>query len=198
MIHFLSSSIASGLLRKGIIGEEKVPVCQYGFELIISTAAGFLLVMLSGILLGQAFSALVFYGLFIIVRLFTGGYHASSHLMCKTVLVCCCISVLLMSELLKQYSGVLLNAALLMPYLAAVMLFAPVEHINIPMTDEKRSRNRKISVITAITLTAANLVCCIFIPDISVVVSLTLLVIAVLIIIPKIQERRKTDYEKDR
>lgn len=197
MIHFLSSSIASGLFRNGIIDEEKVPVCQYGFELIISTAIGFFLVMLSGIIFEQALSALIFYSLFVIVRLFTGGYHAASHLRCKTVLVCCCISVLAMSELLNQYSGVLLNTVLLIPYMTAVIMFAPVEHINIPMTEEKRIRNRRISVITAITLTSANLVCCIFIPDISVVISLTLLVIAVLIIISKIQERRKSDYEKD-
>lgn len=197
MIHFLSSSIASGLFRNGIIDEEKVPVCQYGFELIISTAIGFFLVMLSGIIFEQALSALIFYSLFVIVRLFTGGYHAASHLRCKTVLVCCCISVLAMSELLNQYSGVLLNTVLLIPYMTAVIMFAPVEHINIPMTEEKRIRNRRISVITAITLTSANLFCCIFIPDISVVISLTLLVIAVLIIISKIQERRKSDYEKD-
>lgn len=197
MIHFLSSSIASGLFRNGIIDEEKVPVCQYGFELIISTAIGFFLVMLSGIIFEQALSALIFYSLFVIVRLFTGGYHTASHLRCKTVLVCCCISVLAMSELLNQYSGVLLNTVLLIPYMTAVIMFAPVEHINIPMTEEKRIRNRRISVITAITLTSANLVCCIFIPGISVVISLTLLVIAVLIIISKIQERRKSDYEKD-
>ena len=38
-----------------------------------------------------------------------------------------------------------------------VILFSSVEHINASLTDELKRRNKKISVIIAIILTAVNL-----------------------------------------
>lgn len=61
MISFLSNFIALFLYKNNIIDKEKIEVCQYGFEIIISTIIGFLLVLASGIILGEIPEAILFY-----------------------------------------------------------------------------------------------------------------------------------------
>ena len=70
MISFLSNFIALFLYKNNIIDKEKIEVCQYGFEIIISTIIGFLLVLASGIILGEIPEAILFYCLFVGVRFF--------------------------------------------------------------------------------------------------------------------------------
>ena len=53
MISFLINSIALFLYKKKVIDDEELTVCQYGFEIIISTIISFLLVLLSGIILDE-------------------------------------------------------------------------------------------------------------------------------------------------
>ena len=193
MISFLSNFIAHYLFKNQIIEKEKIPVCQYGFEIIVSTFMGFLIVSVIGIVLNEFAESLLFYFLFVIVRMFTGGYHAETHFKCKLTLSVCCLSVLILS---KYYIFYFEKAYifLLIPYLITVCLFAPVEHINAPLNDNK-TRNRIVSIIMAILLTTSNLVIYIYIPKLVIVSSLTLFVIAMLIIISKIKERR-CFYEK--
>ena len=51
MITFISRHIALLFLNKNIINKEKLPVCQYGVEMIISLIIGFLSVLLTGIIM---------------------------------------------------------------------------------------------------------------------------------------------------
>lgn len=194
MISFLSNFIALFLYKKKIIDEKRLPVCTYGFEIIVSTIIGFLLVLTVGIILEKFMESVLFYCLFVGVRLFTGGYHADTHLKCKMTLLICCLFVLVTSKYLKL--SIELQCLLLLLYLIAVFLFSPVEHINAPLTTDEKARNRKISIIMAIALTIISLTGCSYFPKISFVSSLTLVVIAILIIIPKIQERRNMLYEE--
>ena len=194
MISFLSNFIALFLYKKKIIDEERLPVCQYGFEIIVSTIIGFLLVLTSGFILGEITEAILFYCLFVGVRFFTGGYHADTHFKCKMTLLIYCLSVLIASKYLID--SITLQCVLLLIYLITVFLFSPIEHINAPLTTDEKTRNRTISIIMAITLTILSLLGYNYFPQISFVLSLTLFVIAILIIIPKVQERRKMLYEK--
>ncbi len=196
MVISIRRSIALFLRRKAIIDNEKVSVCQYGFELIISTIIGFMLVAVSGIVLDKFLESMVFYGLFIGVRLFTGGYHANTHLKCKLTLLVCNLSVLLLSDKIEEMHSVWIHIFLLTSYLISVVLFTPIEHINAPMTNDLKKRNKKISVIMAIALTIVNFAGYTYFFEVSVVSALILFVIAILIIIPTIQERRKSVYEK--
>ena len=194
MISFLSNFIAHYLFKNQIIEKEKVPVCQYGFEIIVSTFMGFLIVSVIGIVLNEFAEALLFYFLFVIVRMFTGGYHAETHFKCKLTLSVCCLSVLILSKYYIYFEKAYIF--LLIPYLITVCLFAPVEHINAPLNDNK-TRNRVVSIIMAILLAISNLVIYSYMPKLVTVSSLTLFIIAMLIIISKIKERR-CFYEKSK
>ena len=196
MLSTLSKIIALFLYRKKVIDIKNIPVCKYGFEILISTLMGFLLVCLSGIICNEFFSAMIFYAIFVIVRFFTGGYHADTHFKCKATMFFCSFAVILISVIIEDIYSLWIHIFLLASYLISVILFAPIEHKNLPMTEEKRKRNRVISIVTSVLLTTVNMSGYYYFKKISLVSSLTLFVIAVLMIIPAIYDRRKMKNEQ--
>ncbi len=196
MISKLSKLIALFLYKEQIIDEEKTPVCEYGFELIISTMIGFILVIIVGLIMNTVTHALFFYLVFISVRLFTGGYHADTHFKCKLTLVICCLFVLFSSNQYEALDESRLHILFLAIYLVCVFLFSPVEHANAPLTEQERERNRGVSIIMAIVLTAVNELGYMFFPAMSAVLTMSLFAIAMLMIVAKLKERRIT-YEED-
>lgn len=194
MISYISNSIAGLLLKKNIINEERLPVCQYGFEIMVSTVLGFLLVILCGVVLGMLPHAVLFYAMFVAVRMPTGGYHAQTHLKCKMTLVSCSLFVLIISKFFELSFAV--QAAMLVFYLAAVLIFAPVEHVNVPLTDEDKVKNRIIAIITAFILTGVNIAGFRWFREISRTAVLTLFIIAVLMIIPQFQKKNHNSQEQ--
>lgn len=196
MISKLSKLIALFLYKEQIIDEEKTPVCEYGFELIISTMIGFILVIIVGLIMNTVTHALFFYLVFIGVRLFTGGYHADTHFKCKLTLVICSLFVLFSSNQYEALDESRLHILFLAIYLVCVFLFSPVEHANAPLTEQEKGRNRGISIIMAIVLTAINELGYMAFPAMSAVLTMSLFAIATLMIVAKLKERRN-GYEED-
>lgn len=64
MISFLSKGMALFLLKNKVIDDETCEVCQYGFEIIVSTIIGFVLVMLIGLFFSEALNLLIKANLF--------------------------------------------------------------------------------------------------------------------------------------
>ena len=193
MISYLSKFIAVFFYNKEIIAEEKIDVCKYGFEIMISTIIGFLLVLFSGIVFNDVIMSMVFYFTFVFTRIFTGGYHATTHFRCKCTLLMCSLFVLIAGRILVDIFVIII---LVFIYLITVWAYSPVEHINAPLTVKLKKRNRKISIIMAITFIPLTVVTFSYYPQLSLTISLTLFVIAILILEPKLQERRKK-YEKN-
>lgn len=155
MIHLLSMSIADYLFHRKIITIDKYPVYQYGLEMIISTILGVVLVLLCGVLTGSFLHSIIFYVLFVTLRMFTGGYHADTHLMCKLVL---CGSFLTTNYVCYLFSdedtwGIFVSLALL--NLVTVIFFSPVECSKKPLTDTVKKKNKKISILLYIILLIA-------------------------------------------
>lgn len=67
--------------KAGVINDD-LDVYTYGCELVISSFLGILLSLLSGLFLSNFFETTVFLILFIILRRYTGGFHANSHFNC--------------------------------------------------------------------------------------------------------------------
>lgn len=196
MISLLSKSIALFLLKREIIDSEEIEIYEYGFELMIATVIGLGLVMLSGLIIGEFISSVIFYTFFVLIRLFTGGYHADTHLKCKLTLVTCCIFVLLIVRFLSDFFNIYFIILLHILYILTVIAFSPVENVNAPIEDDLKQRNRKVSIIMAITITFTGIAGYYDFRRIIVAESLTVFVIATLIIIAKFKERRIKGNEK--
>ncbi len=109
MISNLSNIVARYLLRERIIEEKNLPVYSYGFEIIISTVIGVVLILLIGVFTSSLFTAAIFCCLFIGLRFFTGGYHADTHFHCKLTLVSCYLLLLVIGRGLEPIYTTFLN-----------------------------------------------------------------------------------------
>lgn len=109
MISNLSNIVARYLLRERIIEEKNLPVYSYGFEIIISTVIGVVLILLIGVFTSSLFTAAILYCLFIGLRFFTGGYHADTHFRCKLTLVSCYLLLLVIGKGLEPIYTTFLN-----------------------------------------------------------------------------------------
>lgn len=197
MISLLSKYIALFLFNNNIIDESSVSVCEYGMEIIISTLIGFLLILTSGIVFGEIGAAMLFYGLFVAVRLFSGGYHANSHLKCKLTMLCCCLLVLVTAKYLIDKFSLVHHLLFLAVYILTIFNFAPIENINIPLDDNLKKHKKRVSIIIAIILVTISGCAYWYTPKFAIVTSLTLFIIAILIIIPKFSRKENLLYEKD-
>lgn len=83
MITYLAKMIVHNWKKKKIITEEKSEAYQYGIELNISSAISIFLILTCGVLLFSLADSIIFLSIFILVRLYTGGYHAESYFTCN-------------------------------------------------------------------------------------------------------------------
>lgn len=87
MIHSVALIIADFLFSKDAITEEEKEVCAYGMELIVSGIISVVLVLIIGLITGGIWYAVIYNIMMIVIRMYTGGYHADTHVGCN---VCYC------------------------------------------------------------------------------------------------------------
>ena len=97
MLHTLSNRMATRLANHGIINSESIEVYVYGLELVFSFFFSSVVILLIGILLSRVWETIVFLTIFVLLRSFTGGYHAKTFTRCAIVTFTTYISVIVLS-----------------------------------------------------------------------------------------------------
>lgn len=197
MLNGWAQHLTDILLRHKVIENSRRPIFVYGFELLLSTSLSILSIIIISVFLSQFSAALTFLVVFISLRLFNGGLHAKTYGRCF-LLSNAVYFVVLYSSI---YAAVLVPVDLFrLGYLAITFLSAgtiiflsPVKHINHPLSEESYKRNQTIGRCLALTYACLN---CINLyishsPLDSVLVTFTLMAVAIMMIIPKFAERRK-------
>lgn len=85
MIKKLTNHILSYLISSNAIddNEETKDYYRYGIEITISSLINILLIIIIGIVSGNALESIVFLACFIPLRQFTGGFHAKTYFLCN-------------------------------------------------------------------------------------------------------------------
>lgn len=146
MIHRLSLEIADYLFYKKIITIEKYEVYSYGLEMLISAVIGAVLILVCGILTNSFVRSIIFYILFVAIRMYTGGYHADSHLACKATLLYSFILTNIAYLMLRGRCDFMFFISISILNLIIVFFLSPVECVKKPLSDYVRKRNKAISV----------------------------------------------------
>ena len=196
MLKFLSEDLTLILLKNKIIEIEDRDIYIYGLEIILSTIVTTLILLFTGIILNKLILTLVFILVFMILRPYSGGYHAEKFMGCFFIsfgiYIIEIITTLLIAEKYKITLGILF--ALVSTIL--IFIFSPVENSNNPLTlEEKRKYKKKSRVIILAILTFILIgfyTNCIK-AEITFMVSLTILSIGILTIIPVFERRKKYD-----
>ena len=151
MIHLIALVIADFFVSKDVITEEEKEVCAYGMELIISGIINVSLVIIIGLITCNIWYAIVYNTMMIVIRMYTGGYHADTHLGCN---ICYC-GVFLISLIILRIQMLVKGDVLTWIIAAAgyliIVLNAPLEHHNKRLTIEQKHKYMIISTMLGIS-----------------------------------------------
>lgn len=136
------------MYRDKIIEEDKIESCVYGIQITIANMINFAIAFTIGFLTKSLVEMALFYGIFVSLRFFCGGYHAKSYSRCFSLFALTCLVYVLMLNGILWYAGCpfwVLGAAII--FLGTCILVkAPIEHTNRPFTTEERKLFRKRSI----------------------------------------------------
>ncbi|MGL6202007.1 MAG: accessory gene regulator B family protein [Lachnospiraceae bacterium] len=155
MIKRISEWLVSSWLNNKVIEQEQFRAYAYGCELLVSDMISNIIVLLAALLMGRVIEMIIFLVVFSSIRVVCGGYHASSYKNCILNFCTSTILLFLITEWLihRNYYGliiVLVVAADLM-----ILMFAPVDHPNRPLTKEEMIKYRKKTIVR---LLSANII----------------------------------------
>ena len=122
----------------------KVVEWLYGHGLLISSTISIFLILIASCVCGNIWYSLAFLLGFIPLRIYLGGYHASSHFNCYLAFLSVFLaSVVLSYQIVATYGFRLITTCLLF---IIAFLYAPVEAKNKRLPTEKKRKYRHISI----------------------------------------------------
>lgn len=143
----LSQKLVEQLCNHGIIDRTKSDIYIYAYELLISSLASILLIVTLSYICGNVWYSAAFLAGFIPLRIYIGGYHASSHFNCYLAFSSSFLaSVVFSFQIEATYKFRLITTSVLF---IIAFLCAPVEAKNKRLTIEKRRKYRRISICLA-------------------------------------------------
>lgn len=151
MIHNIARNMAFFLGEKAGYTKEKIDVCTYGIELILSDIIVILITIIAAIVLHIRLYTLLMLTTFVTLRHRAGGFHASSHLKCNVLYfvayACFVIGIKYIPDNIAGYTGLLICIL----GVVDIIKYAPIEHPNKPISAVKKVVFRRQSIIFAIT-----------------------------------------------
>lgn len=192
MLHYIANRFASVICENSNLSSEtKQSVYVYGFELLLSTIFSASSILIISAVLDKFLWGLVFLIIFVLFRMVCGGYHAKTYARCywSSMLTFLCVLVA------AQYSHSRLSILLICVFYSVVIfMWAPQINIKHPLSENAKKKNRKCAVLLVIftNIWIGYMVSINQISDFVCVVATSIAAVAVLMIIAKKHERRKT------
>lgn len=159
--------------------------------MVISSLIGLFLILVIGLLSGNFIESVIFYTVFCSTRMFCGGFHAHSHLLCKATFVGAFILVIVIDLVLNNIES-FYWFIIYIYCLIIVCAFAPVENSNKTLTTNDVKRCKSISFILMMIWLTVMFLLYIFGSELYHIVALTLFFIANLMLLGKQSEGRKS------
>lgn len=153
MIHQMSRSITRSLIDNNIINFDDLPIYQYGLEVLLITLFQTMGILILALLTGYFFEAILFIIGFCTIRVYAGGYHASSVMKCFVYFTGLGAIAIILSKILVIDRSPLIIICMAILTFIIIYLYAPVSVINRPITEVERKRFRRISINMTFTYT---------------------------------------------
>ncbi len=193
MVCWISSKILSFISKFMKISPEMKDVYQYGIEITISSIFNITLVLLCSLALGNVLAGITYLFVFIFLRSFTGGYHATTYLRCNITMVVTFIITFILYKIITYYAVPLFVCeAISLVNLIPIVIFSPVPNKHKPLTNVQRKRSYKLSLLIASALSLIGLILYTLEIPIGAMIIITVSMVSVLILIEIIIEKSKT------
>lgn len=136
MIHAISQYITNYLIKHKII-EQETEIYEYGFELMISTWIGTILVLIIGGFTNHFLDAVIYECVFRFTRVYTGGYHCKTYTRCILSYVFFFIIFIFLFPYLNTISFYS-TLIICLFNLFIVMILCPVDHQNKKLLEDEK------------------------------------------------------------
>lgn len=158
MIELLSNNITDFFYYNKIIEENEKEILLYGLQLIISSVIGISLILSFGIIFNKVIETMIFLVTFIIIRMYSGGYHANSYFKCNVTLIIVYLSII--AAISYTPSNLILQVSIILAIMSIYVFlrFAPVDNENKRLKKQQLEANRIITLWLLITFYSISLV----------------------------------------
>ena len=147
MFHNLAEDIAYLLIKNKVADIEKRDIYVFGVEVLLLNSLNILTAFIVSIITGTKLHFLAFILVFVPLRIFTGGYHAKTSEACYLITtgtyVLSVLCVMRFPDIYSSIPGLIALSVLIVP----MILLAPIEHRNNPLSTYERKRNHLISIV---------------------------------------------------
>lgn len=118
---------------------------EYGLEVVLSTVLSVVATLAVAFFSGMLKECFAFLAVFMPLRTYTGGYHASTHIRCFFVLM---IDMLLGVLIMHSCKGsmYMTSWAMIVAAIIIIVAFSPIVHKNHPMSKRQQMMSRKKSI----------------------------------------------------
>lgn len=140
----MAQNIGESFVKNSIIKSEDAEVYIYGFELMISECISSIAVIIIGILMGNVIESILYLVTFTCIRVYAGGYHASSYKNCITLFCTCAYLVLSLIRWMDKVE--VLSLLVIALFIADIIIFilAPVEDYHKKLKRCEQQKYKKI------------------------------------------------------
>lgn len=184
----LVSIILNFMIKNNVISKdtEEIEFYRYGIEITLSSLINIALISIIGIVTNYTFESTMFLAVFIIMRSFTGEYHANTYIKCNLVISISFVILLLIFKIIRHIS---LKSIILIAIfqVVTIVLLAPIENKNKPI--ENRTVYKIISTVLSVVLSAISIVLIIKGVDLGLIILLTLALVSIFIIYARFMKR---------
>lgn len=149
MISRISELILQYLLRSNVINDsdDEKEYYRYGIEITVSSLLNVILIIGIGIIFKSVTESVVFLLFFMLLRRFTGGFHADTYFKCNCSFCISFISVLIMYHFTEEKITAQLSVLISVLCVAMILLKCPIENINKPIPKHKRKFHKYLAGI---------------------------------------------------
>lgn len=139
-MNYLVSKIVTFLTEQEVISSESdvQDFYRYGIEISISSFLNIFLVLLLEIIINHIAESIIFLLLFILIRSFTGGYHADTYFRCNLLMGITFILTVLANCMFSNKLSLSIIIVLICVTELIVSVLGPIENKNKPIDDSKK------------------------------------------------------------
>lgn len=153
MFEKISCKITDSFEQSKTISNSERELYQYGLRQIFITILNIVTTLLIGFLMGMIAQAIIFTAAYIPIRIYAGGFHASTPVRCWAISAIMLTLVLFILKLTSNNFFPQLSAVSLIACIVIILL-SPVEDMNKPL-DDKEHRVYHFRTIAFISISIA-------------------------------------------
>lgn len=191
MICHLSKAILNYISKHVDISADMKDIYQYGIEITLSSILNFTLIVLCSLILRSLSAGLIYLFVFIFVRSYSGGYHATTYFRCNLTFVVTFVITFYSHRLIAEcWYSVVVCGVLALISLIPFFLFSPVSNKFKPLNDKQKKSAFILSVVIASVLSVIGLSLLALGISLGAMIIATIAMISVLILVETFMQRR--------